>query len=104
MKQEEVQEKIAKAYERMRRAHNRKYKRKNGNSTWKPIVYDKVLVRTHPSSGAIAGVTGKFIRPFEGTYMIIALSIVEVCDNNDKIKGQFNWKSIKVYQEATDKI
>jgi hypothetical protein len=57
-------------------------------------------VRTQPSSGAIAGVTGKFIRPFEGPYMIskvIALSTVEVCDNNDKIKGQFDWKSIKVY-------
>jgi hypothetical protein len=30
-------------------------------------------------------------------------STVEVCDSNGKIKGQFNWKSIKVYKEATDK-
>jgi hypothetical protein len=30
-------------------------------------------------------------------------STVEVCESNGKIKGQFNWKSIKVYKEATDK-
>jgi hypothetical protein len=61
-------------------------------------------VRTQPSSDAIAGVTGKFIRPYEGPYMIskvIPPSTVEVYDSNGKIKGQFNWKSIKVYKEAT---
>jgi hypothetical protein len=63
-KHEKIQEKIAKAYERMRqRAHDRKNKRKHGNVTWKPRVDDKVLIRTQPSSDAIAGVTGKFIRP-----------------------------------------
>ena len=71
MKHEELQEKIAKAYERMKhRAHNKKNKRKRGNATWKPRVHDKVLVRTQPSTDAIAGVTGKFIRPYEGPYMI----------------------------------
>jgi hypothetical protein len=64
-------------------------------------------VRTQPSSDAIAGVTGKFIRPYEGPYMIstvIPPSTIEVCESNGKIKGQFNWKYIKVYKEATDKI
>jgi hypothetical protein len=71
MKYEEIQEKIAKAYERMKqRTHDRKNKRKLGNATWKPRVRDKVLVRTQPSSDAIAGVTGKFIRSYEGPYMI----------------------------------
>jgi hypothetical protein len=35
---------------------------------------------------------------------VIPHSIVEVCDSNGKIKGQFNWESIKVYNKATDKI
>ena len=64
-------------------------------------------MRTQPSSDAIVGVTGKFIRPYEGPYMIskvIPPSTVEVCDRNGKIKGQFNLKSIKVYKEADDVI
>jgi hypothetical protein len=64
-------------------------------------------VRTQPSSDAIAGVTGKFMRPYKGPYMIskvIPPSTVEVCDRNGKFKGQFNFKSIKVYKEANDMI
>jgi hypothetical protein len=101
MKHEEIQEKTAKAYERMKqRAHDRKNKRKHGNATWKPRVPDKVLVRTQPSSDAIAGVTAKFIRPFQGPYVITG----EVSDRNGKIKGQFSLKSITVYKEANDVI
>ena len=70
-------------------------------------VHDKVLVRAQPSSDAIAGVTGKFIRPYEGPYLIgkfIPPSTVEVCDRNGKIKGQFNLKTIKVCKEANNVI
>ena len=71
MQHEEIQEKIAKAYERMKqRAHDRKNKRNHGNGAWKPRVHDKVLVRTQPSSDAIAGMTGKFIRPYERPYIV----------------------------------
>jgi len=36
MKREEIQQKIAKTYERMKqRSHDRKSKKKNGNATWK---------------------------------------------------------------------
>jgi hypothetical protein len=64
-------------------------------------------VRTQPCSDAIAGVTGKFIRTYEGPYMIskvIPTSTVEVRDRNGKFKGQFNLKSIKVYKEANGMI
>ena len=47
--------------------------------------------------------TGKFIRRYEGPYMIskvIPPSTVEVCDRNGKTKGQFNLKSSKVYKKA----
>jgi len=108
MKHEEIQEKTAKAYERKKqRSHDRKNKREHGNATWKRRVHDKVLVRTQPSSDAIAGVTGRFIRPYEGPYMIskvIPPSTVEVCDRNGKIKVQFNLKSVKVYKKANDVI
>ena len=70
-------------------------------------MHDKILVRTQPTSDAIAVITGKFTRPYEGPYMIskvIPHSTVEVCDRNGKIKGQFNLKSIKVYKEADDVI
>ena len=104
IKHEDMQEKIAKAYERMRqRAHDRSSKRKHRNAKWNPRINDKVLVKTQPTSDAVAGVTGKFIRPYEGPYKISKLippSTVEVCDSNGKVKGQFNWKSIKVYKEA----
>ena len=82
-----------------------KDKRKRGNATWKPKVHDKVLVRTQPNSDAVAGVIGKFIRPYEGPYVIskvIPPSTVEICDRNGKIKGQFNLKSVKEYKEAED--
>jgi hypothetical protein len=105
MKHEDIKEKIKKAYERMRqRANKSRNKRKHGNSTWKPRVHEKVLVKTQPISDAIAGLTGKFVRPFEGPYIIskiISSSTVEACDNKRKLKGQFNWKSIKAYKEAT---
>jgi hypothetical protein len=74
-----------------KRAQKRKNKRKHGNSTWKLRVHDKVLVRIQPSSDAIAGVTGTFIRPFEGPYMIdtvIPLSTIEGCVSNVKIKSK----------------
>jgi hypothetical protein len=98
-KREELHEKITRAYERMRqRANNRKNKRKHGNVKWKPRVDDKVLVRTQPSSDAIARVTGKFIRPYEGPYVIskvISPSTVEVCDKNRKFRGQYNFEGNK---------
>jgi hypothetical protein len=106
-KDEGVQEKIAKADERMKqRVWNRSSKRKRGNTKWKPAENEKVLVRTQPSSDAIAGVTGKFMRPYEGPYVISKLippSTLELCDSKGRVKGTFNWKSIKAYREAADK-
>jgi hypothetical protein len=59
----EKQEKIAKAYERMKqRTHDRKNNEKHGNAKWNPNVYDKILVRTQTNSNAIAGLRGIFIR------------------------------------------
>jgi hypothetical protein len=89
------------------RAHDRKNKRKHGNPTWKLRVHDKILVRTQRSSDTIAGMTGKFIRPYEWPYVIskvIPPFVVKVCDRNGKFKDQSNLKLIKVYKEANDVI
>ena len=62
-------------------------------------------MKTQPSSDAVGGVTGKFIRPHEGPYLIskvISPSTVEVCDRNGRFKGQYNLKSIKVYKGPND--
>ena len=108
LKREEIREKIVKAYDRMKqRTHDRNSKRNHGSATWKPRVHDKILVRTQPSSDVTAGVTGKFIRLYEGPCMIskvVPPPAVEICDRNGKNRGQFSLKSIKVYKEVTDKM
>jgi hypothetical protein len=105
-REEEVQEKITRAYERMRqRIQKRRNKRRCGNSKWKPTINAKVLVRVPHNSDASVGFTGKFCRPFEGPYIVSKLippSTVEICDDEGKIKGTFNWKSIKAYREASE--
>ena len=70
-------------------AHDRKNKRKHGNTTWKPRVHNKVLVRRKPSSDAIAGVTGMFGRTYEVPYIISKFTppaTVEVCEKMERLK------------------
>jgi hypothetical protein len=55
-------------------------------------------------SDATAGVTGKFLHPYEGPYIIakiIPLCTFELADRNARIRGQFNKKLLKAYKEAT---
>jgi hypothetical protein len=68
----DLQAKIAQAYEKMVRKINSKTRRDNreGRAHWKPKVEDKVLLRTQPMSDAGAGITAKFLHPYEGPYVI----------------------------------
>jgi hypothetical protein len=82
-----------------------KNKRKRGNFKWKPMVNERVLIRTHHKPDAMAGVTGKFIRSVEGPYVgskLLSPLTVEICDSGGRNKGVFNWKSIKPYQVAAE--
>jgi hypothetical protein len=55
---EDVQKKIAQAYETMKRKIDiRKKRKKKGKAHWNPKVKDMVLLRTQPVSDAAAGVT-----------------------------------------------
>ena len=82
---EGLQTKIAEAYERIvRKMDARKKKKKKGKAHWKPKINDKVLLRTQPVSDATAGVTAKFLHPYEGPYIIkiIPPSTFELADEN----------------------
>jgi hypothetical protein len=68
-------------------------------------AYEKVLVRTQPMSDAIKGMTSKFMHVFEGPYIITKLldhSAYELRDDSGKLRGEFNKKQLRLYQEADD--
>jgi len=55
-------------------------------------------------SGTTAGVTAKFLHPYEGPYVnakIIPPSTFELAEENARIRGQFNKRLLKAYKEAT---
>jgi hypothetical protein len=63
-----------------------------------------LLLRTKPVSDATAGVTAKFLHPYEGPYTIAKIippSTFELADENARIRGQFNKRLLKAYKEAT---
>ena len=105
---DEIRIKISKAYERMKkRIEGRKKKRKKGNAHWRPELSDKVLLKTRPVSDAAVAVTSKFIRPYEGPYLITKVihpSTYKLADEKAKIRGQFNKRSLKPYRVAIDTI
>jgi hypothetical protein len=105
---DELRVKIAKAYERMKkRIEGRKKRRKEGNAHWEPELGDRVLLKTQPVSDAAMAVTSKFVRPYEGPYLITKVihpSTYELADENGKIRGQFNKRSLKPYREASGMI
>jgi hypothetical protein len=98
---EDLQTKIAKAYEKIvRKIDARKKNKKKGKGHWKPKVNDKVLFRTQPVLDATAGVTANFLHPYEGPYIIAKIKI-ELAEENARIRGQFNKRLLKAYKEAT---
>ena len=100
---EDLQSKIAKAYDMIRKVDARKKNKKKGKAHWKPKVNDKVLLRTQPVSDATADVTAKFVHPYEGPYVIAKIippSVFELTDENARIRGQFNKRLLKAYKEA----
>jgi len=57
-------------------------------------------------SDAIKGVTSKFMHVFEGPYIITRLldhSAYELKDENGKLRGEFNKKQLRKYQEADER-
>ena len=62
-------------------------------------------MRKQPMSDAIKGMTLKFMHVFEGPYIITKLldhSAYELKDESGKLRGEFNKKQLRLYQEADD--
>jgi hypothetical protein len=58
-------------------------------------------------SDAVAGITAKFLHPYQGPYLIAKIippSTFELADEKGHIRGQFNKKLLKAYREATSSI
>jgi hypothetical protein len=88
----------------LRKINAKKRSKGKGQTHWEPKVNDKVLLRTLPMSEAVAGVTAKFLHPYEGPYVITKIippSTFELADEKGRIRGQFNKKLMKAYREAT---
>ena len=63
---ESLQEKVLKAYVRMKEKAAKRNKRgKIGSSKWKPQVGDLVLAKCQAVSDAADGITKKFARPYD---------------------------------------
>jgi hypothetical protein len=63
-----------------------------------------VLLRTQTVSDATAGITAKFLHPYEGPYIIAKIippTTFELADENARIRGHFNKRLLKAYTEAT---
>jgi hypothetical protein len=68
---EDLQTKIAKAYEKMKgKINTRNKKKRKDNRHWKPKLNDKALLRAQPVPDVTAGVTAKFLRPYQGPYVV----------------------------------
>ena len=101
----DLQTKIAKAYEKMiGKIDVRKKNKKKGKVHWKPKVNDKVLLMTQQVSDATAGVTAKFLHPYERPYVIakvIPSSTFELADENARFRGQFSNRLLRASKEAS---
>jgi hypothetical protein len=98
---ESLQERITKAYTRMKeKAIKRNKKKKKGSTVWEPRINDEVLLRCQHNSDAVQGVTRKFVQNYGGPWLIydiILPSIYELSDMQGKIRGRFNKASLKPY-------
>jgi hypothetical protein len=68
--EEETEEKIRRAYHKMKKESNGKGKsHKRGNAERKPELNEKVIVKTQPISDAARGITLKFFASVSGTLL-----------------------------------
>jgi hypothetical protein len=98
---ENLQEKVLKAYIRMKEKAAKRNKRgKNSSSKWKPQVGDLVLAKCQAVSDAAGGITKKFARPYDGPWKVTRVinpTTYEVADEQGKITKDFNQNPMKPY-------
>ena len=98
---EELQDKITLAYLTLKKkAAKRKRRRQSGSTRWEPELNEEVLLKCQPTSDAALGITAKFMRPFDGPWVItkiIPTSCYEISDKEGKIRGTFHKIALKKY-------
>jgi len=70
-------------------------------------AYEKVLIRTRPTSDAIKGMASKFMHVCGGPYIITKLldhSAYELRDESGKLHGRVQQKQLRLCQKADDEI
>jgi hypothetical protein len=68
---ETLQDKMTLAYLTMKKkAAKRKRRRQLGSTRWEPELNEEVLLKCQSTSDAALGITAKFIKPFDGPWVI----------------------------------
>jgi hypothetical protein len=99
---ESLQEKVLKAYVRMKEkaAKRNKRRRRSSGSKWRPQVGDLVLAKCQGVSDAADGVTKKFARPYDGPWKVTRVvnpTAYEVAVEQDVIRKVYNQSAVKLY-------
>jgi len=96
---EELQEKITLAYLTLKKkVTKRKRRRQLGSTRWEPEL-NEVLLKCQQTSDAALGITAKFMRPYDGPWVItkfIPPSCYEISDKEGKIRGTFHKTALKI--------
>ena len=98
---EEWQDKIKLAFLTLKKkATKRKRRRHLGSTEWEPELNDEVLLKCQPTPDAAVGITAKFMRPFDGPWIITKIippSCYQISDKEGKIRDTFYKTALKKY-------
>ena len=101
---EKLQDKITLAYLTMKKKAAKRKRRQVGSTRWEPELNEEVLLKCQPTSDAALGRTAKFMRPFDGPWVITKIippSCYEISDRQGKIRGTFHKSSFEDISEGT---
>jgi hypothetical protein len=97
---EELQDKIILAYLTLKKkAAKRKRRKQLGSTRWEPELNEEVLLKCQPTSDAALGITAKFMRPYNGLWVIMRIippSCYEISDKKGKIRGTCHKTALKI--------
>jgi hypothetical protein len=97
---ESLQEKVLKAYVRMKKKAAKRNERKGSGSKWRPQVGDLILAKCQTVSDAVYGVTKKFAKPYDGPWKVTRIinpTTYEVTDEQGVIQKVYNKSAMKRY-------
>ena len=106
---EELQDKITLAYLTLKKKAAKRKRRQWGSTRWEPELNEEVLLKCQPTSDAAIGITAKYMRPFDGLWVITKI-IPPSCHEmpkRERLEGPLIrqlWKNIWGNQQVTEYI